>query len=82
MISINVEKSKEIWKDKLRAARKPILDKLDVDYMRALEQGLDTTDIVAKKQQLRDITEDPQLLNAQTPEDIKSFWPAILNENT
>jgi hypothetical protein len=80
MITVNIEKAKEIHKNKLRNARKPILEKLDVDYIRSLEQGLDTTEIVSKKQQLRDITEDPLLLNAQTLEEIKSFWPIILNE--
>lgn len=80
MITVNIEKAKEIHKNKLRNARKPILEKLDVDYIRSLEQGLDTTQIVSKKQQLRDITEDPLLLNAQTLEEIKSFWPIILNE--
>jgi len=51
---------------------------LDVDYIRATEQGLDTSDIVAQKQELRDITKSPELLDAQTPEEIKSFWPEIL----
>jgi len=78
MIKINVDKAKEIWKDKLRSARKPILEKLDVEYIRSLEQGLDVSEIVSKKQELRDITNDPLLLAAKTPEKIKSFWPEIL----
>lgn len=81
MIVTNMDKAKEVWKSRLRNARKPILEKLDVDYMRALEQGLDTTDIVAKKQQLRDITENEQLLSAQSVEEIKSFWPDILKNS-
>lgn len=81
MIVTNINKAKEVWKDRLRLARNPILQKLDVDYMRALEQGLDTTDIVAKKQQLRDITENEQLLSAQSVEEIKSFWPDILKNS-
>jgi len=55
-IKIDIAKAKEITKDKLRAERKPLLEKLDVDFQRALETGADTTAIVAEKQRLRDIT--------------------------
>ena len=56
MITINIEKAKEITKEKLRADRKPLLEAEDVKFQRALETGADTTDIVAEKQRLRDIT--------------------------
>ena len=56
MIKINLDKAKEIQKDKLREARKPLLEKLDVDFVRALELGGDTASIVAQKQALRDVT--------------------------
>jgi len=56
MIKINLDKAKEIQKDKLRAARKPLLEKLDVDFVRALELGTDTTPITTQKQALRDVT--------------------------
>lgn len=55
-LSVRLEKAKEITKNRLRTDRAPILAKLDVDYMKALEQGQDTTLIVAEKQRLRDIT--------------------------
>lgn len=53
-IQVNIDKAKEITKDKLRAERTPLLEELDVQYMRALEAGQDTSAIVAKKQELRD----------------------------
>jgi hypothetical protein len=56
MIVINVNKVKEITKDRLRAERKPLLEAQDVAFQRALEDGADTTAIVAEKQRLRDIT--------------------------
>jgi len=40
----------------LRQERAPLLVAQDVLYMRATEQGQDTTAIVAEKQRLRDIT--------------------------
>lgn len=56
MIVVNLEKAKAIKKDSLRSDRAPLLSKLDIDYMKAIEQGLDTSEIVAEKQRLRDIT--------------------------
>ena len=79
MITINIDKAREIHKNLLRKARQPLLERLDIDYIRAQEQGIDTTDIVSKKQQLRDITNHPDLLSASTVDDLKSFWPDILN---
>lgn len=56
MITINIDKAKTITKDRLRQERAPLLVAQDVLYMRATEQGQDTTAIVAEKQRLRDIT--------------------------
>ena len=56
MITINIDKAKEITKDNLRAERKPLLEAQDVEFQKALETGADTTAIVAEKTRLRDIT--------------------------
>ena len=56
MITIDINKAKEIKKKSLRQQRKPLLEAQDVAYMRAQEAGADTTAIVAEKQRLRDIT--------------------------
>ena len=56
MITINIDKAKEITKERLRAERKPLLEEQDILFMKAQETGLDTTTIVAEKQRLRDIT--------------------------
>ena len=56
MITINLDKAKDITKDRLRVDRKPLLEAEDVKFMKAQEAGGDTTDIVAEKQRLRDIT--------------------------
>jgi hypothetical protein len=55
-IKIDFDKAVIITQQRLRAERKPLLDAQDVLYMRATEQNLDTTEIVAEKQRLRDIT--------------------------
>jgi hypothetical protein len=56
MIIINIDKAKDITKERLRLERKPALEALDVQFQRALETNEDTTEIVAEKQRLRDIT--------------------------
>ena len=71
MITINLEKAKEIKKESLRQQRKPLLEAQDVLYMRAQEAGSDTTAIVAEKQRLRDIT---MLVDTATSvEDLKAI---------
>ena len=58
MITISIPKAKDITKDRLRIDRKPLLEAQDILFMQAQESGADTTDIVAEKQRLRDITKD------------------------
>ena len=71
-ITINIEKAKEIWKDKIRVARKPKLEELDIQFMKAQETGADTSSIVTKKQELRDYP--TQVNSSTTTEEIKAVW--------
>ena len=82
MITINMTKALAIKQDSLRAERKPILEALDIAFMRALEAGdlTSQTAIAAKKQALRDCTNDPAVLNAQTPDALKAARPAALEQ--
>lgn len=73
MIKINQDKAIEVAKDKIRAIREPMFKKLDLDFQRALENGSDTSDIVAEKQKLRDLTDT---VNGKTVEELSQ----ILNE--
>jgi len=57
MINVNLDKAKEITKDKIRKVRKPLLEAEDVKFQRALETSADTSAIVAEKQRLRDLTD-------------------------
>jgi hypothetical protein len=89
-IGINVEKAKQIHKDKIRSVRNPLLEKKDVEYIRALEVG-DTAkvaEIVADKQALRDVT---AIVDDVTPtatnvlgvtEELKKVWDSeVLGKN-
>ena len=71
MILINLDKAKDITKDRLRAERKPLLEAQDVLFQRALESGADTSAIVAEKQRLRDIT--TLVDTANTVEELKAL---------
>jgi len=69
----DMAKCREIHKDRLREQRKDALAALDVAYMRADEAGNTQlkAQIAAQKQALRDITSDPRIANATTPEELK-----------
>jgi hypothetical protein len=70
--------ARDIHRDKMRRARKPLLAALDVEFQRGLESGAKLDTIVAKKQALRDVTADPAIEAARTPEELKVVWPAAL----
>lgn len=57
VVTVNLAKAKAITKDRLRAARAPLLAAQDVLFQRALESGGDTAAIVAEKNRLRAITD-------------------------
>ena len=81
MITINLDKAKEIQKNRWRTARIPILEKLDTQFMRAVETG-DTAkqqQIATQKQALRDVT-TTDLSSVTTPEELKNVWPDILSQ--
>jgi len=81
-IFTDMTKAREIKRDMIRAERKPLLEQLDVEYMRAQEAG-DTArqqEIAAKKQALRDATVDPVIDAATTPDELKVATPAALQE--
>ena len=69
IININIYKAKEITKNKLRQERKPLLEALDIEFIKAQEIGADTSAIVAEKQRLRDITK--QVDTMSTVEELK-----------
>ena len=69
-IIIDINKAKDITKDRLRIERKPVLEAQDVAFQRALESNADTSAIVAEKQRLRDITK--QVDTMTTVEELKT----------
>ena len=71
---IDMAKAREIHKTNIRAARAPKLAELDVEFQKALETGASTTDIVAKKQALRDAPADSEITSAADTDALKAQW--------
>ena len=71
---INMAKAREIHKDKIRSARVEKFKELDIEFQKALETGASTTDIVAKKQALRDAPADSGIASASDADALKAQW--------
>ena len=89
-IGIDINKAKEIHKDKIREVRNPLLEKKDVEYMRAQEAGNTekVAEIVVEKQALRDATtlvNDAEITATSVlgvTEELKQVWDAdVLGDN-
>jgi len=83
-IKVNMEKAKEIHRDFIRIVRTPLLEDLDVQFMRALESGSpqDVAAISTLKQALRDEPDNPNIASSETTEDLKNQWDSgLLGDN-
>lgn len=74
-VKIDFNKAVDLHKNKLRELRTPKLAALDVEMMRAIEDGDQTkiSSIKSKKQALRDITNIPS--DIKTVEALKTYIP-------
>lgn len=77
---VDLEKAKEIWRKKLRKVRDQKLKKLDVEWMKAMERGevRNAASIAVNKQILRDLPGREEIANAESLQDLKNFWPSVL----
>jgi len=71
---VDMAKAREIHKTNIRNARAPKLAELDIEFQKALEIGASTTDIVAKKQALRDAPADAGIAAASDADALKAQW--------
>ena len=82
VFKVDMAKAKEIHKTNIREARKPLLESLDIEFQKALETGASTTDIVAKKNALRDAPADSAIDAASDADTLKAQWnTAILGSS-
>jgi len=71
---VDITKAKEIHKANIREARTPKLSELDIEFQKAQETGADVTNIVAKKQALRDAPAATAIGSATTTDELKAQW--------
>ena len=71
---IDMAKAREIHKTNIRLAITSKLEELDVEFQKALETGSSTTDIVTKKQALRDAPADSDIAAASDAAALKAQW--------
>jgi hypothetical protein len=84
VISEDMTKAKEIFKDKIREVRQPLLEAEDVVYMKALEadDASAKTASVAKKKALRDAPAAQAITDADTIAKLKAAWDtSVLGES-
>jgi len=77
MITINIDKAKDITKDRLREERKPQLEALDVQMLRNFSNQELLNEIETKKQVLRDATK--QVDTMTTIEELKAASLPVLD---
>lgn len=84
VITEDLAKAKEIFKDKIREVRQPLLDAEDVAYMKALEADDATakTNSVTKKKALRDAPAASAIDSADSIIKLKAAWDtSLLGDN-
>ena len=76
VIAEDMTKAKEIFKDKIRAVRQPLLEAEDVVYMKALEASDSSAQAasIAKKKKLRDAPAASAIGSAETIAKLKAAW--------
>jgi hypothetical protein len=74
IIKTDMAKAREIHKDRIRNVRTLKLAELDIEFQKALETGASTTDIVSKKQELRDAPADSAIAAASNEAELKAQW--------
>ena len=79
---VDLAKAKDIAKDKVRQARTPKFQELDIAYQRADEAGDSDakTAVATKKQTARDATADTKITNADSVDNLKTGMNEVIAE--
>ena len=74
IITTDMAKAREVHKTRIRGARTPKLQELDVEFQKAQETSADTSAIVTKKNALRDAPADSAIDAATDEAGLKAQW--------
>ena len=79
-VEVDLAKAKDVAKDKVRQARTPKFQELDIAYQRAVEE--DDSDkqaqIIAQKKTARDATADSKITSADSVANLKTGMEAVI----
>ena len=70
----DITKAREIHKDNIRRKREPKFKELDIEFQKAQETCADTSDIVAKKNALRDAPAASGIATATNTTELRAQW--------
>lgn len=79
VITINMEKARNIWREKLAIERDARIHDLNSLYHVYIDEGVDPAPVVERRKQIRMVTEDPAIEAAKTVEELKAVWPEYLS---
>jgi hypothetical protein len=81
-LKVDMKKAPDIWRNKMRRHRAPVMLALDREYQRADEDSdaQRKGDVVRRKKTLRDCPADPRIDAAKTPDELMALWPEELND--
>ena len=74
-VVVAIEPAREVCREQIRRARKPLLESLDVDQIRALGRGdqAEVARVEVAKQALRDLPQDPRIETAATLDELRAI---------
>jgi hypothetical protein len=83
-VVFDMPKARNIHRNRIRAARAPVLTALDAEYQVADEasDAAAKASVAARKQELRDAPADPAIDSARTVDDLRKVWPRYLGERS
>ena len=81
VISTNMALAKMVWRTKMAIARDNKIADMNRLYQIYIDNGVDPAPIVERRSALRQVTQDPAIDAATTPEELKAVWPSILDDD-
>lgn len=80
-VEVDMDKCREIHRDRLRAARAPEFAANDLALRDAMLSGDKeaTAKAIARRDELRDVTDHPSIDAAKSVEELKALWPEQLS---
>jgi hypothetical protein len=78
---VDMDKARDIQRARLRTLRAAEFAELDIQYQRADEKGDKAAKaaIALRKQQLRDVTDSPEIAEAKTPDALKDAGMSVIS---